>query len=793
LFGTFATPEFSNSYASAASPCVDSWQPAPFSPSLIGLDAEGVTTLAGQPAWIVGLSSAQSESKRVPVIGRWTGTEWDRVPAPWKAYGVLNAVAATSASNAMAVGSIGSYTRWPIAARWDGTQWTAVSVPRPTGQLGVLTDISMVDATRYWVVGDRLQSGLLKPLVMYHNANGWKRINPSIPANAEGGLSDVTIAPGGVVWAAGWRTDALGQVRPWIMHRHDGAWVTTNIPALDAGKASVMDLAFASATDGWAAGFIEKDGSGYEPLLLHWNGSSWTSVSTAWASGQSMGLSAVQVEPSGRVVLAGWQVDQLLKDVVAVLDGSKWTVTSMSAGTRGRGAMTDTAPLANGTLVAGYSDGFPASLLPCATAPARTTQSSVTTGLPSASRDDGSTTAAQDSDEDPSALSPDPSDNLALLTQSVTNTVAVDRTAAAGLTLNAPTWGGVVADFNNDTRPDVYINRHFQDYPVMMLNSSTGAFSSLAGNWGLRDRHRCDAADVDADGQLDLFCTIGVNKATSNIPQELTLDPGNAGGTWATRAFGVLDGFGRGRDATFLNLDGDQFPDLFVVNESSRSDAMSSSNRLYRNVGGTHFVSASSWGLDHSMAGSCVTNADIDADGDDDLLLCTGEPVGGVPAGVRVFINTGSAFVDRTDSLGLGQSGAAAISVADFNGDGALDVAELSRKLLTVKLRSGASFTKSYSLTMSAAVAMAVGDVNGDGRPDIYVSRRTAGNQGHLMLVNDGNGTGFTSMAIPQPGAGRADDVLAIDYDGNGRTDFVTLNGWFGAGPVTLTAFYPNP
>jgi hypothetical protein len=34
---------------------------------------------------------------------------------------------------------------------------------------------------------------------------------------------------------------------------------------------------------------------------------------------------------------------------------------------------------------------------------------------------------------------------------------------------------------------------------------------------------------------------------------------------------------------------------------------------------------------------------------------------------------------------------------------------------------------------------------------------------------------------------------LPIDYDGNGRTDFVTLNGWNGVnGPIKVTAFFPQ-
>jgi hypothetical protein len=46
-------------------------------------------------------------------------------------------------------------------------------------------------------------------------------------------------------------------------------------------------------------------------------------------------------------------------------------------------------------------------------------------------------------------------------------------------------------------------------------------------------------------------------------------------------------------------------------------------------------------------------------------------------------------------------------------------------------------------------------------------------------------------VAIPQTRRGSADDVIALDYDGNGLTDFVVLNGRKKAGPVQLLASFP--
>jgi hypothetical protein len=41
-------------------------------------------------------------------------------------------------------------------------------------------------------------------------------------------------------------------------------------------------------------------------------------------------------------------------------------------------------------------------------------------------------------------------------------------------------------------------------------------------------------------------------------------------------------------------------------------------------------------------------------------------------------------------------------------------------------------------------------------------------------------------VRIPQARAGTADDVLAIDHDGDGLMGFLVLNGGLRAGPVQL-------
>ena len=68
---------------------------------------------------------------------------------------------------------------------------------------------------------------------------------------------------------------------------------------------------------------------------------------------------------------------------------------------------------------------------------------------------------------------------------------------------------------------------------------------------------------------------------------------------------------------------------------------------------------------------------------------------------------------------------------------------------------------------------------------------RGTSNTPDLVYLNNGSGNNFTQISVPSTSQGEAESVWPIDYDENGLTDFLVLNGHNEPGPVQIIAFFP--
>jgi len=364
-----------------------------------------------------------------------------------------------------------------------------------------------------------------------------------------------------------------------------------------------------------------------------------------------------------------------------------------------------------------------------------------------------------------------------------------DVSRQAGLYDVAHTWSAEVADYDNDGRDDVFVNRHYEPAGGTLHRNVGGRFERVdtgPESFPKTDRHDCAWGDVDRNGRQDLYCTVGGERGSGLRPNELWLQ--QPSGQFVNRAadYGVEDRRGRGRDTTFIDVNRDGFLDLYVGNKFPRTDGKQSKNKLFINQGGQSFRPAPEYGLNKQVGGKTIQAVDYNEDGFKDLLVC-GE------RRLYLFRNAGGrAFSDVTRHLGIADPCEAAL-FANIDGRGRPDLVRLAEGRVTATPQRGARFRKpSLSREVRGGEYLAAGRVNRDRLADLYVvqSGPIDKDRPDLMLLNKRGGEDFDKLEMSQTTRGKGDYVAAIDYDGNGRDEFIVMNGHLKAeGPIRLIAF----
>lgn len=708
----------------------------------------------------------------------------------------------------------------PYIGRLEGSRWSERRIEDPPGIRAAISGIAAKGAQRAWAVGTYLDRGRTRAYALRWDGSRWERRDPVLSAR-ESGLAAVASTRAGSTWAVGWASRPSGRKRPLVLRAGPDAWEQVATPKVPAGSAVLTDVVFRRDTDGWASGYLIREGSSqHQPLLLHWDGTAWTATVIPWAEGASAVPRSIAIGDDGAVWMAGTQLLPDVGDAQAFVahapagaDG-EWTIHADLPINDGRSELFSIVATADGALVSGVAPDQAFLLQTCAdSGPAgaggddadsepdgadddatsgdgAAGPGAETAGTADAVTEDGSLARA---DGTASAWTPIAGERRLLAPVRPRGFRIRDVSKKAGLDVRMHTLAGLAADLDGNGYDDVFVWSH-GDQPRLLMGGPDGFSPGRDEAFGKLDRHQCSAADIDADGALDIFCSAGRARGSAIDRHELSLRPGFEDGGVEPGLAGIEDPFGRGRAATFIQLDDDGLPDLFIANSADRGDSLPGTNRVFRNVGGS-FIAAPEVGLDLSTGGWCALAADIDGDKDQDLLHCQEFGDDGRGPGLRIHENDDGELRERSRRLGIRPIDDIDVVVADMTGDGRKDIVQLSRTRLRISRgnRDGV-FTPVYEALTPFATGMAVGDVNADGDLDLYVvAGSTAGNKTDMLLVNEGRARSFRSVKIPQARGGSGADVIALDYDLNGRTDFVVLDGRGSAiAPLRLLASYPR-
>src|SRR5215831_15699706 len=146
-----------------------SWQRVPVSGDG---DLYGVAAISAADAWAVGYGPDGTSAW----IEHWNGAAWTPVAAPSTGGpAILHAVGAVSPSDVWAVGGANPAGK-TVILRWNGTAWARVSSPTPPGASSELNGVAATSATNAWAVGDTGTTTRQLPLIEHWDGTAWRQV-----------------------------------------------------------------------------------------------------------------------------------------------------------------------------------------------------------------------------------------------------------------------------------------------------------------------------------------------------------------------------------------------------------------------------------------------------------------------------------------------------------------------------------------------------------------------------------------------------------------------------------------
>ncbi len=243
----------------------------------------GVSCATGTQCVAVGELVRSVDGTVATLVESWNGTAWAIAtsPNPDPKDSDLLGVACSSTTLCFAVGVTGMVTVPTIVEQWNGTAWSLAAHPDNAPSISTLAGVSCAVSTACFAVGSHATvSNATAPLIESPAGSTWSQVTSPKPTGAQNASLSAVSCPSSVsCFAVGKWNGTTGPQKTLIEHWNGTSWsvVTSPNPAGNTAP-ELSDVSCASTTSCFAVGVY--DNGRQRTLVERFNGSAWSILAT---------------------------------------------------------------------------------------------------------------------------------------------------------------------------------------------------------------------------------------------------------------------------------------------------------------------------------------------------------------------------------------------------------------------------------------------------------------------------------------------------------------------------------